>query len=205
MAEVCVSRNLDVSTGELSVQPWTVPRHVFDSSYSSVGNGDYGAQTSLPGKLMIDSGIQTWTNTSPLDAQVLMRVNRGARYFAVSAPNVVQIRDRWTTAIDGDPREPDTTNQYQGASGGGIDMSTTTTTLPYAGLLWNWDDAMITEDWFGPVPPGGTFSFWYRCTLWTPPPWSNNANGGIPFHEATVDPVRFQLMAFPTQDQAVMG
>lgn len=206
MAQVCVSRNLDISTGELGVQPWSVPRHVYDQSFASVGNGPFTAQTNLPGKLMIDSGVQTWTNTSPLPAQILLRVQRGSRYFTVSAPNLVQIRDRWTTSIgSAGPRTPDVSNQYQGASGGGVDMSTRTTTLPWAGLAWVWDDAMITEDWFGPIPPGEDFKFWYRCTLWTPPPWSNNANGGVPLHECELDPVRIQLMAFPVQDEAVMG
>ncbi|QRE81824.1 hypothetical protein F1734_17295 [Rhodococcus ruber] len=205
MAQVCVSRNLDITGGALSVQPWSVPRHVYDQSFPSVGNGTYGAQTNLPGKLMIDSGVQAWTNTSPLPAQVLFRLHRGSRYFAVSSPNVVQVRDRFTVAIEETPRVPDTSNQYQSASGGGVDMSTNTAAKPYAGLLRIWDDAMITEEWFGPVGPGETFRFHYRATLWTPPPWSNNANDNVPFHECEIDPVRVQLLAFPTQDLEVMG
>lgn len=205
MAQVCVSQNLDITSGALSIQPWTVPRHVYDQSFTSVGNGTYGAHTNLPGKLMIDSGVQAWTNTTPLPAQILFRLHRGSRRFVVSSPNVVQVRDRFTTAIDVTPRVPDTSNQYQGAAGGGVDMSTTTAAKPYAGVLYAWDDAMITEDWFGPIPPGGVFRFHYRATLWTPPPWSNNANDNLPIHECDVDPVRIQLIAFPTQDMDVMG
>ncbi|UPK64891.1 hypothetical protein MYP14_05945 [Rhodococcus pyridinivorans] len=205
MAQVCVSRNLDITGGALSIQPWTVPRHVYDQSFASVGNGTYGAHTNLPGKLMIDSGVQAWTNTTPLPAQILFRLHRGSRRFVVSSPNVVQVRDRFTTAIDVTPRTPDTSNQYQGAAGGGVDMSTTTAAKPYAGVLYAWDDAMITEDWFGPIPPGGVFRFHYRATLWTPPPWSNNANDNLPIHECDLDPVRIHLIAFPTQDMDVMG
>jgi len=206
MAEVCVSRNFDFPGGELTAQPWSVPRHVFDDTFVSTGDGTFGQQTTLPGKLMIDSGIQTWTNNSPLDAMVLLRVYRAYRNYVVSNPNVVQIRDRFTTAIGADtPRVPDTSNQYQGATGGGVDFSSNTVTQPLAGKLWMWEDACMSEDWFGPVPPGEDFKFWYRCYLWTPPPWSNNANENDPEHSATVRNARIQLMAFPTQDQAVMG
>ncbi|MCB8914026.1 hypothetical protein L612_007800000020 [Rhodococcus rhodochrous J38] len=205
MAQVCVSQNLDISTGALAVQPWSVPRHVYDQSFASVGNGVYGPYTNLPGKLMIDSGVQEWVNPTPLPAQILFRLHRGSRRFIVSSPNVVQVRDRFTTAIGAVPRTPDTSNQYQSAAGGGVDMSTTTAARPYAGVLRAWDDAMITEEWFGPVPPGEAFRFHYRATLWTPPPWSNNANDNLPIHECDLDPVRIQLLAFPTQDMEVMG
>jgi hypothetical protein len=205
MAQVCVSRNLDISTGALSVQPWSVPRHVFDQSFASVGNGPYGAQTSLPGKLMIDSGVQSWTNTAPVPAQILFRLHRGSRRYFVSSPNVVQVRDRYTFAVDSTPRSPDTSNQYQSAGGWGLDMSTRTNGQPNAGVIRAWEDAMITEEWQGPIEPGQTFRFHYRATLWTPPPWSNNANDNIPVHECDLDPVRIQLLAFPTQDLEVMG
>lgn len=205
MAQVCVSQNFDISTGALGVQPWSVPRHVFDQTYASVGNGPFGSQTSLPGKLMIDSGVQAWTNTAPLPANVLFRLHRGSRYFTTSSPNVVQIRDRYTTSIGDIPRVPNTAGQYQGASGGGMDRSTNVVGTPFPGQIQAWEDASITEDWLGPVPAGETLYFHYRAYLWTPPPWSNNANYAQPFHEATVDPVRIQLMAFPTQDQGVMS
>lgn len=204
MAEVCVSRNFDTSSGALAAQPWSVPRHVFDTTYNSTGDGAFTQQTNLPGKLMIDSGIQSWTNDSPLDAMVLLRVHRANRDYIVSNPNVVQIRDRFTTAVGEPPRVPDVSNQYQGATGGGLDLSSNVSTEPKTGRLWMWEDAVLTEDWFGPVPPGESFQIWYRCYLWTPPPWSNNANSNSPTHEARVRNARIQLMAFPTQDQAVM-
>lgn len=206
MAQVCVSRNFEFPGGELTAQPWSVPRHVFDTTFNSTGDGAFGQQTTLPGKLMIDSGIQTWNNTSPLDAMVLLRVYRAYRDYVVSNPNVVQIRDRFTTSIGtDDPRVPDTSNQYQGATGGGVDFSSNTVTQPLAGKLWMWEDANISEDWAGPVAPGTTFKFWYRCYLWTPPPWSNNANENNPEHSARVRSARIQLLAFPTPDQAISG
>lgn len=206
MAQVCVSKNFEFPGGELTAQPWSVVRHVFDTTFSSVGDGTFDQQTTLPGKLMIDSGVQTWTNDSELDAMVLFRLNRAYRDYVVSNPNVVQIRDRYTFSIGtDDPRVPDTSNQYQGATGGGVDFSSNTVTQPLAGKLWMWEDANISEDWAGPVAPGEDFNFHYLCYLWTPPPWSNNANENTPEHSARVRSARIQLLAFPTQDQAVMG
>lgn len=205
MAQVCVSRNMDITGGVLAAEPWSVPRFVLDQTFNSVGDGTFGQETTLPGKLMVDSGILTWTNDSPLPAQILLRITRAFRDHLTSNPNVVQIRDRYTTSITGaSPRVPDPSNLYQGATGGGIDVGASTVGQPRPGVIYMWEDPATTEDYFGPVPPGGTFKVWYRCHLWTPPPWSNNANNGSPTHEARVRNTRIQLMAFPTQDTEVV-
>lgn len=205
MPEVCASRNLDITAGVLSLEPWSIAQFVHDATYNSTGDGNFGEETTLPGKLMIDSGVQTVTNTAPLDAMVLLRVNRAYRDYVVSNPNVVQIRDRYTVAIGGaDPVDPDPSFQYQGATGGGLDFSSNLTTEPLAGKLYAWEDAGISEDWFGPVPAGAVFKFRYKCYLWTPPPWSNNANENSPEHSARVRSARIQVLAFPTRDPAVI-
>lgn len=205
MVETCVTRNTGISGGELTVAPWATPRHVYDQTFPSLGDGTFTEQTSLPGKLMADSTIQSWTNTGPLEAMVLLRLQRGYRDYVVSNPNAVQIRDRYTTRIGpGDPQVPDTSYQYQGATGGAIDFSSNTNTQPETGRIWMWEEASISEAWYGPVAPGETFKFWYRCYLWTPPPWSDNANDNVPEHSARIHDTRIQLMAFPTQDRAVV-
>lgn len=206
MAQTCVSRNINIVGGDLGIEPWAVPRHVLDQTLNSVGDGSFDQETSLPGKLMIDSGILTWTNTSPLPATVLLRINRAHRDYVVSNPNLVQIRDRFTTAIGGaTPRTPDPSALYQGATGGGVDIGATTVGQPRAGIFYAWEDAHITEDFIGPIPPGEDFKARYRCYLWTPPPWSNNANANAPVHEARVRNTRIQLIAFPSQDTAVIS
>lgn len=206
MAQVCISKNFNIDGNELSLEPWSVPRHVFDTTYNSTGEGAYTQQTTLPGKLMVDSGVMSWTNDSPLPAQVLLRVSRAYRNYVVSNPNVVQIRDRYTVGLNGAaPRVPDTSNLYQGATGGGVDLSSNTVTQPIPGKLFLWEDRCITEDFFGPIDPGEDFKAWYRCYLWTPPPWSNNANDNAPQHEAYVRSARIQMIAFPQQDAGVFG
>lgn len=205
MVQVCVSRNLSITDNVLGIQPWSIPRHVIDQTFNSVGDGPFDQQTTLPGKLMIDSGILSWTNTSPLAANMLLRIQRARREYFTSNPNVVQIRDRFTTSItDKDPRVPDPSDTYQGATGGGVDVGATSAGQPISLQVAVWEDPSVTEDWIGPVPPGGTFKLWYRCYLWTPPPWSNNANANKPLHYASVFNARIQAMAFPTQDEDVV-
>lgn len=204
MAQVCVSRNLNIDGNELTAAPWSVPRVVLDRTFNSTGDGPFGQQTTAPGKLMIDSGVLSWTSDSPLPTTILIRVQRAYRTYVTSSPNVVQIRDRWTTSIGGTtPRVPDTSSIYQGATGGGVDMSTDRSTRPNAGKIFVWEDACMTEDMFGPVPPGKAFKLRYRCNLWTPPPWSNNANENNPQHEAYVRSTRIQMIALPLRDEAV--
>lgn len=206
MAETCVSRNMGIDGNVLSIEQWATPRIVHDTTYNSTGDGAFTAQTTLPGKLMIDSGIISWTNSSPLEAMVLLRIQRAYRNWVVSNPNYVQIRDRYTTAIGGDdPRVPDTSSTYHGQSGGSLDVGLAYTGATIAGKYWDWEDGTLLEDWVGPVPAGEVLKVWYRCYLWTPPPWSNNANNGSPEHSASVRSSRIMLMAFPTQDTAVVS
>lgn len=206
MAQVCVDQNMSITAGVLGIAAWSIPRHVFDATYTSTGDGAYTVLTTLPGKKMIDSGIQSWTNTSPLDAMILLRLQRMRRDWEVSNPNAVQIRDRYTYAIGGaDPRTPDPSSVYTGASGGAMDVGAQYNGTPYIGRYWEYEDGTMVEDWLGPVSPGETFKFWYQCYLWTPPPWSNNANNNSPEHNANVRGARVQLIAFPTADSAVTG
>lgn len=204
MATTCVSRNLSIDGGELGIEPWSTVRIVFDATYNSVGDGTFGSQIIPPGKLMIDSGIQSWTSDSPLPTMLLFRVQRAYRDVRVSNPNAVQIRDRWTTSLSGtDPASPDTSSTFQGQTGAALDRSAYPDATPFPGQYWVYEDAAMTEDWIGPLPAGEVFKFWYRCNLWTPPPWSANANNIDPQHSANVRSTRIQIMAFPTQDPAV--
>lgn len=206
MAEVCVSRNMDIVGGDLSMAPWSLPRIVFDQTYASTGDGTFGQLVTPPGKLLIDSGIQSWTSDSPLPCRILLRIQRDRRDLLVSNPNSAQIRDRYTTTINGtDPRVPETSSVLQGQTGSAIDLSSNFAGTPFIGRFWTYDDVSMIEDWLGPLDAGAVIKFWYRCYVWTPPPWSNNANANNPQHSATVRGTRIQLMAFPLQDPAVLS
>lgn len=203
MAQVCTDRNIDITAGVAGIEPWSVPRIVVDTVTASTGDGALTQQTTLPGKLMIDAS-HSWVSDSPLNTMMLVRITRGRRYIRTSNPNYVQVRDRYTTGIDEPAAIPDVSNTFQAAFGGGVDRGTNPIGTPYFGKHDYWADPSVTEDWLGPVPPGSTFNIRYRCYVWTPPPWSNNASNNLPEHAATVNNVRVQLFAFPTQDTEVI-
>lgn len=204
MANVCTDRNMKITAGVLGVEKWSVPRFVVDTTVNSTGDGSLTQQTTLPGKLMIDASA-SWVSDSPLDTMMLIRITRGARWCLTSNPNYVQFRDRWTFALDDTPRVPDVSNTFQAAFGGSCDRGTGGDSIgtPWAGKHWYYSDPTMTED-FQLVPSGSTFNMAYRCYVWTPPPWSNNANANTPVHSATANNVRIQLIAFPTQDTAAV-
>ncbi|UYL88140.1 hypothetical protein SEA_EVAA_29 [Gordonia phage Evaa] len=204
MVRVCISENLDVANGELRLQPWSVPRLVGDVVAASGGDGTVYPQLTLPGKLMIDRQL-SWTNDAPVDQSVLLRVTRAQRDWVTSNPNAIQIRDRWSTAIDRTPEVPVTTGMYNSQVGSAIDLGTNTVAEPNIGRHWVSQDAHSADEWLGEIAPGQTINVWYRCYLWTPPPWSDNANKGSPQHSARVRWARLQLLAFPQQGSVVAG
>ena len=205
MAEVCVSRNLSITAGVLGIEPASVPVVALDATYNSTGDGSYTTPfTTLPGKLMIDSGIQSWVNSGPLSVQMLVRIQRARRDWWTSNPNAAQTRDRYTYTINGDdPRVPDTSSTYHGQSGSAGDVGTDSAAQPYQAVWYEYEDGTILEDWIT-VPAGATFKIWYRAYFWTPPPFSNNANAGSPTQGININNTRIILMAFPTQDTAVL-
>lgn len=205
MAEVCVSQNMSITGGVLGIETWAAPRVVMDTTFNSTGDGTYTTPyTVLPGKLMIDSTIQSWTNTTPLPAQLLLRIQRARRDWWTSNPNAVQIRDRYTYTLNGDdPRVPDTSSTYHGQSGSSGDVGADSAATPYGAVFYEYEDGTMLEDWIT-VPSGATFKVWYRAYMWTPPPWSNNANNNSPTQSTNIYNTRIILMAFPTQDTGVL-
>lgn len=205
MPKVCVSDNLSVAGGRLGLAPWSVPRVVKDNTTASIGDGPFGQQTTLPGKLMIIA-VETWTNTSPVPHSVLLRVQRPETNWVVSNPNVVQLRDQWTHVITSTGEyapDPDPSSTYRSAVGGGVDLAANSSATPLFGRFWQYRDTHITEDLLGPVPPGYTLEVQYRRYLWTPPPWADNASLNAPLHEAYCRGVRIIFFAMPELEGAV--
>ena len=205
---VCVDENITTDDGGmLKLQPWSVPRLVGDVRCVSGGDGKLTAQTALPGKLLIDQKLG-WKNDCPLSVMMLVRVIRGSKNWEVSNPNAIQFRDRWTYIWDADdltPSIPYTSGIYNSQCGSSIDLGTNSVAEPMPGVQWCWVDSNISDEWVGPVDPADIFNLWYRCYVWTPPPWSDNANKNQPVHIANAGFVRIQLWAFPTQGTLVTG
>jgi hypothetical protein len=138
-------------------------------------------------------------------------ITRRWKRWVVSNPNAVQFRDRWATAITPKdtatvlPEEPSTAGILNGQTGAAGDIGTNTVAEPTPGKFWHWWGTNSTEEWIGPLGPGETLRVWYRAYVWTPPPFSDNANKNAPAHEAEAGYARVQLQAFPEQGKAVRG
>jgi hypothetical protein len=210
---VCVAENLVVGAdGKLRLAPWSRPRNVVDVMCPSAADTTKLLETkTLPGRLLVDKPV-LWRNDTPVDHDVRVIVTRRWRRWVTSNPNAVQFRDRWSSAItpkDAEepilPAEPFTTDYLNGQTGGASDIGTNSVAEPNPGKFWHWIGTNTTDERLGPIKPGETLRVWYRQYVWTPPPWSNNANKNSPAHEAEAGWVRLQLMAFPQQGRLVTG
>lgn len=209
---VCLAENLVLGDdGKLRLAPWSVPRNAVDEVVLSGGDTTKLLVTDdLPGRLLINRQVK-WTNDSPVDHTVRVEVHRRYRRWVTSNPNAVQFRDRWSWAISEkgdevvDPAEPNTADTFNSQAGSAGDIGTNTVAEPFPGKFWHWWGTTATEEWLGPVRPGATIAVWYRCYVWTPPPWSDNANKNAPAHEAEAGWARIALQVFPKQGGLVTG
>lgn len=202
---VCVDENLLVTDdGKLQLAPWSVPRNLVDIRADSRGDGPIGQTISLPGKMLISQKAE-WHNDTPVNHMILIRVTRASKGFVVSNPNVIQFRDRWTSGIDSEPVEPTVSGIFNSQAHVGGDVGTNTVAEPNPGLFYAWRDSHSADEWVGPVTPDQTIKVWYQMYVWTPPPFSNNANKNNPVHQAYGGWARLQLMGFPQQGDLVSG
>lgn len=204
---VCIGENLTTDdAGQLRLQPWAVPRLVADvRAMAADGDRKVYPQITLPGKLLIDQKLY-WRNDSPLPQTMLIRVTRGPRYWLTSNPNAIQFRDRWTYARDAEPSVPLTTSIFNGQTASAIDTGTNSVAEPNPGQQWMWTDVNSIDEWVPyEIEPNQQFAMWYRGYVWTPPPWSDNANKNSPKHEAAANWTRLSLMTFPQQGTVVTG
>lgn len=193
----CTDNSLAIHTGELRLASWMVPRNVKDVVATSNSDGLLMKATELPGKLMMDLDLM-WYCDAPVDQMVLIRVTRGGRSWITSNPNAVQFRDRWVHAINATPDLPLVTSILNSQVGSAIDLGTNSVAEPNPGLMWTWMGAHSSDEWVGPLTLNDYIRIRYRCYVWTPPPWSDNANLNSPRHEAYAGWTRIQLISFPT-------
>lgn len=203
MPEVCASANLNIATAAIRPEKWSAPRMVQQVSAASIADGTISSAglVSQPGRLLIDTAI-SWTSDSPLDTMVRLVVIRDYRSIVVSNPNAIQIWDSWNYAINATARTPDSYNLVNSLCTLGIDVGTNNVAQPYAGVMSQDYPATASEEWYT-LPAGATLNVKYRCYVWTPPPWSNNANANSPTHSASARSVKLRLWAFPTVDDRV--
>jgi hypothetical protein len=209
-AGVCVGENLAINdAGQLELAPWSVPRLLVDEiAGSGADTTKLPATTTLPGRLLIEKYVQ-WTNDAPVDHTIRVEVTRRWKRWVTSNPNAIQFRDRWTSVIIPVgaaftlPQPPVVSGLYNSITGSAGDLGTNTVAEPNPGVFYSWWDTNTGEEWLGPVKPGETFGLWYRMYVWTPPPFSDNANKNAPNHQAEGGWARISLMGFPAQGPLV--
>lgn len=203
---VCISQNLTVNAnGQLQMAPWSVPQNLADVMATSSADGNLVETQYAPGKLMISQQL-SWTNNTPVPYTMLIRVIRRYKQWVTSNPNAIEFRDRWAWALNAPVPQPVTTGLYNGQSGSAEDLGTNDIAMPNAGLFYHWWGTGTTEEWvWEPVNVGDVFNFWYQCYVWTPPPWSDDANLNSPQFVANAGWSRIQLMGFPQQGALVAG
>lgn len=204
---VCIGENLTTdAAGLLRAQPYVVPRLVRDvKALANDGDGKVYVNTKLPGKLVINQRLD-WRNDTPIEQDVLMRVIRAPREIVTSNPNAIQFRDRWSYAVDTTPAVPVTSGYFNSQLGAAMDRGTNSVAEPEPGVLWQWIPVGCVDEWVPySIAPGETFYFWYRAYIWTPPPWSDNANKNSPKHTAFAKWTRCQLWAHGRQGTVVAG
>lgn len=204
-ATICVAENMTLSAaGELRMAPWSVPRNVVDVMAQSGADGKLIGIDALPGKLLIDKKVE-WRNDDPVDHMIRIVPTRRFKYWITSNPNAIQYRDRWATAIDVPAAVPTVSGIHNGRTGSAVDVGTNTVAEPGPGKFWHWWGTNSSEEIIGPLKPGQTIYVHYRCYVWTPPPFSDNANKNSPLHYAEAGWTRLQLQAFPQQGKMVSG
>jgi hypothetical protein len=204
-AIVCVGENMVIGEdGKLRMAPWSVPRNVVDEIAPSGGDGKLLETTARAMKLLIDKKVQ-WRNNTPVDHQVRILPTRRFKRWITSNPNAVEFRDRWTSALDLPAAVPVVSGIHNGRTGSAVDVGTNSVAEPGPGRFWHWWGTNSSEEWVGPVKPGQTLYVHYRCYVWTPPPFSDNANKNSPLHLAEAGYTRLQLQAFPEQGPLVSG
>lgn len=203
---VVVGENLVVNDdGELEMAPWSIPMLVHDVMVPSTGDGDLVETIYAPGKLLMDQQL-TWRNDTPVDVTMLIRVTRRYKRWIVSNPNAIQFRDRWSWAIDAPAENPLTGGIVNSQCGSSADIGTNTVAEPNPGKFWHWWGTNTEDEWVWlTVRQGQTVNFWYKCFVWTPPPFANNANKNQPQHVAEAGWTRVQMIAYPQQGALVYG
>lgn len=207
---VCVGENLAINvSGQLELAPWSVPRNLVDViGGSGSDTNQLPSTTTLPGRLLINIEV-AWLNDTPVDHDIRVEVTRRWKRWVTSNPNAIQFRDRWTSTITPAglatviPQQPVVSGLYNSITGSAGDIGTNTVAEPNPGVIYGWWDTNTAEEWLGPVKPGEVLSLWYQMYVWTPPPFSDNANKNAPNHQAEGGWARVGLMGFPKQGPLV--
>lgn len=178
MADVCVSEDFTVDgAGQLSIAAHTRMSHVSTLSAAPVSRRKTWSEIALPGDRMWFLQSQV-VNTSPVDRPVMFRLNRPYVFLSPAQPNAIQLRDKWETEVGASPIAPavDVTESYNGVWTASVDSGPPGGSPQRGRTFPYWPGVMVAETVM--VPAGESAVLSWAGYVWTPPPWSNNANEG---------------------------
>ncbi|QFP94651.1 hypothetical protein I5G59_gp31 [Mycobacterium phage LilMcDreamy] len=204
--KVCLGEHLSVGTdGKLNMAAWAVPRNVLDEiAPSRADTTKLLATEQLETARLLVDWKGSWLNDTPVPHMVRVQITRRYKRWVTSNPNAVEFRDRWATAIDADAAVPEVTDIHNGRCGSASDVGTNTVAEPNPGKFWHWWGTNTVDEWVGPLEPGQRLNLAYRAYVWTPPPFSNNANKNAPGHEAELGYARIAAHVFPGPSATVV-
>nr|WP_280505821.1 hypothetical protein [Nocardia farcinica] len=176
---------------------------VAQASAASTDDGSIGTSgISTPtGRPLVNTGL-TWMSDSPLPLMMRLQVIRSYRTIVTSNPNAVEIWDSWRIGVGQPAADPTSYGLVNSICRLAIDHGTNSSALPNYARVHQDYPATASEEWVE-LPAGEEIDINYRCFVWTPPPWSNNASANSPLHEVYARGVKLRLWAFPMADETV--
>lgn len=180
MSEVCVSDAFTVTDGALGLAAWTgaviESREIEEISYEWPGMTGI---TSLPGEALWDHTV-IGTNTAGVARLAVFRLQRPySTMLEVPQPNAMQMRDAWAYRVGPNVTAPNVSvvEDYNGAWTASADSGTFSDGTTRKGRLYLYFPGSMVDVQVR-VPAGEQVALRWRGYIWTPPPWSNNADNG---------------------------
>lgn len=180
MSEVCVSDAFTVVDGALGLAAWTgAVIALREQEQISYEWPDWSGITSLPGEPLWDHEIVA-VNDAPSARLAVFRLQRPySTMFEVPQPNAMQMRDGWAYRVGPGVTAPPVSvvEDYNGAWTASADSGTFSDGTTRKGRLIRYFPGSMVDVQVH-VPAGETVALRWAGWVWTPPPWSNNADDG---------------------------
>lgn len=197
MANVCVSDDFRIEGGKLGLTAvpaagaWlpTIGSGLWPNS-GIPGGPNFGRITELPGMRISSAYVQVW-NSYGVPLRMMVRAQRPTIALNVSNPNAAQVRSKWAYKVTDeaimDPNHvnwlPDPSQDFDLQVGVSMDAGASNGGVPTRGVIMRaYPPASLEEPVPAVVQPGQHITVWFASYLWTPPPWSDNANNNNPKH-----------------------
>lgn len=206
MSKVCVSDAFTIVDGALGLAAWTGAEFYRRRVGAEVTLTQTGAIPTLPGIELWDM-VEVAVNEAHVNRLAVFRLQRPIITLIVPQPNAMQVRDRWEVRVAPRGGVPDipgalemsTAQVYNGAWTASADSGTFSNGTTRKGRMYRhfpgpMVDVQVT------VPPDHTAAIRWMGYVWTPPPWSNNADAGNATGNYACTAPMLTAMLLPTEE-----